>query len=562
MNSSGNTELSHKNGIHKSKRCYTSGFRREPTCYFFANAVKRQTHGRRKKKSYQTTIEKLTANKAFIYADLGSAVARQAKDDPTVLSPYPTQAAALNDIDQETITLRKRIAQMESVIQHKTISWTEICQCGAVRPQSAPFCPTCGRLILQNDADDAINDADLPETEDNHWKNDHRTLTGLQSLPAIPATRAAVESSRRFAYESAVHILSGETNICYSPVSLEMALLIAMQGAGGNTLTQLQRALACKALSEQDLASIYRSIVGRREGESQFDAANSLWIPQILRVNSKHIDATKRLYDTQVKQIKEFDEETNAAINNWIKEGTRSLLNPGLVIPSSTQLVIINTLYADGRWSSPFEDTKQAEFHSLKKQTTVVDFMDKTFDIDGYADDTAAYAKGDGWQRADLAFDNGGCMKILLPDDDMRFRRLRAKASKLGEAFNASPTVRKDAIIRVQLPKFDIDGFFGDEMIQTLESMGITDAFNQRKADFSALSDAPLFISKILQGTHIEVAEEGAKAAAYTVMTTCAAICPSPKPVERIDFIVDHPFLFELDSPDGLPLFSGSVTEL
>lgn len=368
-----------------------------------------------------------------------------------------------------------------------------------------------------------------------------------------------MESSRHFAYESAVHILSGETNICYSPVSLEMALLIAMQGAGGNTLTQLQRALACKALSEQDLASIYRSIVGRREGESQFDAANSLWIPQILHVNSEYIDVTKRLYDTQVKQVKKFDKETNTAINNWIKEETRSLLNPKLVIPSSTQLVIINTLYADGRWSSPFEDTKQAEFHSLKKQTTVVDFMDKTFDIDGYADDTAAYAKGDGWQRADLAFDNGGCMKILLPDDDMRFRKLRAKASKLWEAFNASPTVRKDAIIRVQLPKFDIDGFY--EMIQTLESMGITDAFNQRKADFSALSDAPLFISKILQGTHIEVAEEGAKAAAYTAIMM-EPVCSAPRPVERIDFIVDHPFLFELDSPDGLPLFIGSVTEL
>ena len=221
--------------------------------------------------------------------------------------------------------------------------------------------------------------------------------------------------------------------------------------------------------------------------------------------------------------------------------------------------MIINTLYADGRWSSSFEDTKQAEFHSLKKQTTVVDFMDKTFDIDGYADDPVAYAKGDGWQRADLAFDNGGCMKILLPDDDMRFRRLRAKASKLWKAFNASPTVRKDAIIRVQLPKFDIDGFY--EMIQTLESMGITDAFNQRKADFSALSDAPLFISKILQGTHIEVAEEGAKAAAYTAIMM-EPTCPAPRPVERIDFIVDHPFFFELDSPDGLPLFIGSVTKL
>ena len=341
-----------------------------------------------------------------------------------------------------------------------------------------------------------------------------------------------------------------------------MALLIAMQGAGGNTLTQLQRALACKALSEQDLASIYRSIVGRREGESQFDAANSLWIPQILHVNSEYIDATKRLYDTQVKQVKEFDEETNAAINNWIKEETRSLLNPGLVIPSRTKLVIINTLYADGRWSSPFEDTEQAEFHSLRGQTTIIDFMDKTFDIDGHEDDPVAYAKGDGWQRADIAFDNGGCMKILLPDDDMRFKRLRTNASKLRDAFNTSPTVRKDAEIHVQLPKFDIDSFFDKEMIQTLQAMGITDAFNQRKADFSTLSDTPLLISKILQGTHIEVAEEGAKAAAYTVIMMEPPICPAPKPVKWIDFIVDHPFLFELDSPDGLPLFIGAVTEL
>ena len=98
-------------------------------------------------------------------------------------------------------------------------------------------------------------------------------------------------------------------------------------------------------------------------------------------------------------------------------------------------------------------------------------------------------------------------------------------------------------------------------MIQTLQAMGITDAFNQRKADFSTLSDTPLLISKILQGTHIEVVEEGAKAAAYTAIMM-EPTCPAPRPVERIDFIVDHPFFFELDSPDGLPLFIGSVTKL
>lgn len=509
----------------------------------------------KEKKSYQSTIEKLVARKADIYAHLGAVIAYQAKDDPAVLLPYPIQTAALNDIEQETEALKKRIAQAENTIRHGGDSWTKICSCGAYCPQSAGFCCVCGAPIHRGDTNKTADDVSSLKSAGN------RALTGLQSLPAIPATRAAMESSRHFAYESAIHILASESNICYSPVSLEMALLIAMQGAGGNTLAQLQRALACTALSEQDLASIYRSIVGKRKGKSQFDAANSLWIPQTFQVNRGYIHTTKRLYDAQVKQVEGFNEKTNTAINNWIKKETRSLLNPELVIPSNTKLVIINTLYADGRWRSPFRDTEQAEFHSLRGQTTIIDFMDKTFDIDGYAD-PVAYVKGDVWQRADIAFDNGGCMKILLPDDDMRFKRLRTNASKLRDAFNASPTVQNDTKIHVQLPKFDIDSFFDKEMIQTLQSMGITDAFNQRKADFSALSDTPLLISKILQGTHIEVAEEGAKAAAYTETTMREPICPAPKPVKWIDFIVNHPFLFELDSPDGLPLFIGSVTKL
>lgn len=103
----------------------------------------------KEKKSYQSTIEKLTANKVLIYANLGSAVARQAKDDPTVLSPYPTQAAALNDIERETEALKKRIEQAENTIRYGGDSWTKICSYGARYPQSAEFCCVCGAPIHQ-----------------------------------------------------------------------------------------------------------------------------------------------------------------------------------------------------------------------------------------------------------------------------------------------------------------------------------------------------------------------------------------------------------------------------
>ena len=95
-------------------------------------------------------------------------------------------------------------------------------------------------------------------------------------------------------------------------------------------------------------------------------------------------------------------------------------------------------------------------------------------------------------------------------------------------------------------------------MIKAMQEMGVTDAFNVDKADFSGMSDAQMFIGAIVQGTRIEVTEAGAKAAAYTQIDMELAMMP----VETVDFNVDRPFLYEFESPDGLPLFIGAVTEL
>ena len=128
----------------------------------------------KEKKSYQSTIEKLVARKADIYAHLGAAIAYQAKDDPAVLLPYPIQAAALNDIEQKTEAFRKRMAQAESIIQHEEVPWTEICSCGARCPQSAGFCCVCGAPIHRSDTNKTADDVSSLKSAGN------RALTGLQ----------------------------------------------------------------------------------------------------------------------------------------------------------------------------------------------------------------------------------------------------------------------------------------------------------------------------------------------------------------------------------------------
>ena len=51
---------------------------------------------------------------------------------------------------------------------------------------------------------------------------------------------------------------------------------------------------------------------------------------------------------------------------------------------------------------------------------------------------------------------------------------------------------------------------------------------------------------------------EGIDAAAYTMMLYCGSPMP---PDEEIDFVLDRPFLFVIESNDGLPLFVGVVNE-
>ena len=52
--------------------------------------------------------------------------------------------------------------------------------------------------------------------------------------------------------------------------------------------------------------------------------------------------------------------------------------------------------------------------------------------------------------------------------------------------------------------------------------------------------------------------EEGIAASAYTIITLSGA---SEPPTDRIDLHFDRPFLFVVESADGLPLFMGTVYE-
>jgi serpin B len=89
--------------------------------------------------------------------------------------------------------------------------------------------------------------------------------------------------------------------------------------------------------------------------------------------------------------------------------------------------------------------------------------------------------------------------------------------------------------------------------------MGMPDAFNLDKADFSGMTGSKdLFISDVLHKAFVEVNEEGTEAAAATGVIMRVTSMPAPPPVFR----ADHPFVFVIqDNHTGSILFVGRVVD-
>ena len=109
----------------------------------------------------------------------------------------------------------------------------------------------------------------------------------------------------------------------------------------------------------------------------------------------------------------------------------------------------------------------------------------------------------------------------------------------------------------MSLPRFKFTSDF--ELSKPLVAMGMTDAFDGDKADFSGMTTAEkLCISKVLHKAFVAVDEQGTEAAAASAVIMMRATRIHPPP--PVAFRADRPFLFLIrHRPSGAVLFLGRV---
>ena len=139
-------------------------------------------------------------------------------------------------------------------------------------------------------------------------------------------------------------------------------------------------------------------------------------------------------------------------------------------------------------------------------------------------------------------------------DPEIFYLLLQVEKALTYEKFIAwtKPDVMDEEEVEVFLPRFTLEESY--DMEEFLQELGMTDAFEETRADFSGMSSGRgLHLSKVMHKSFLEVTEEGTEA----VATSEARIRGlSLRTVPR--FCANRPFLFFIQhSSTGAILFCG-----
>ncbi|XP_006354932.1 serpin-ZX-like [Solanum tuberosum] len=357
--------------------------------------------------------------------------------------------------------------------------------------------------------------------------------------------------------------VKGDSNLVFSPLSIQIILGLIAFGSNKPTKSQLLCFLKSKSIDE--LNSLYSHIVnnifadGSPNGGPILSVANGAWIDRSTPFKPSFKEIVKKVYKATSKSV-DFQNKVTCKVvnkvNRWAKKNTNGLIEeilPHGAVDNMTRLILANALYFKGEWDEKFNasKTKKHKFHLVNGRSVRAPFMTSWKKqyirvFKGFKVLQLPYKRGiDTHQKLSMYF--------ILPDAHDGLPDLLDKiTSKPGFLDHHIPS-RKVSVGKFLIPKFKIS--FGFEASKVLKGLGLTLPFIDGLTEMVD-ADEPLAVSQVFHKSFIEVNEEGTEAAAVTAMTGCSMMMVK----EEIDFVADHPFLFLVkDETTGAVLFMGTL---
>jgi serpin B len=387
------------------------------------------------------------------------------------------------------------------------------------------------------------------------------SLLILTAPPACGQAQADLEAVTQgnagFALDLYRELRAQEGNLFFSPYSISTALAMTYAGARGETARQMAAVLHFTLEAGRLDAAFSELRTGlaalQRKRGIELATANSLWPQKRYPFLKEYLSLVRKYYRTKITPVDYVDDPADARykINAWVERETKDKIRNLIAKPPDplTRLILVNAVYFKGDWDSPFEKSASVEmpFYADGSPPSKVPMMRQSHDFN-YAEDEHA-------QVLELPYDGGGVsMLVILPRERDGLGKLEEALTKaVLDGWTGSLAACR---VAVTLPRFKLESGFN--LHEALAALGMKDAFDMDRADFSGMDGIPnwLYIMAVVHKAFVEVNEEGTEAAAATGVQMGVKSIP-----DSFQFRADHPFLFLIrENAGGGILFLGRVS--
>ena len=349
--------------------------------------------------------------------------------------------------------------------------------------------------------------------------------------------------------------LTEQKNTMISPMSISLALAMVYNGSEGNTKTQMETMLHKSGLTPDDINQDYKDLVTAlvsHDPKVELSISNAMFYRNTFAVKSDFVSTNKDYYEAEVAGL-DFTKnaETLNKVNGWVNSKTKGKIDKIIdqVNPEDI-MYILNAIYFNGEWKYRF-DAKQTSNQSFTKEdNSVIQVPVMTIE------NQFNYYSASSFEMLEMPYGSGKfSMLVLLPKTGKKTDDVISllTTNNLSDWISKLTETKKT----VYLPKFEFK--FDKSLIDNLQALGMTDAFDSGKADLTGISDeAQLFISEVMHKSYIKVDEKGTEAAAVTGVTVGLTSVGTDLAVFR----ADHPFVFIIREKDtNSILFIGKVID-
>jgi serine protease inhibitor len=295
------------------------------------------------------------------------------------------------------------------------------------------------------------------------------------------------------------------------------------------------------------------------------DMTNSIWLDKTLPVNQNCLDSLSRDYYAYAYET-DFANKTqtaNRAIENFIKQKTRGLIDVDLNFTPDTLFVLMNTLYLKDVWNEYGND--------IALTSKAYSFTENDGEEENLRFLQGKYLSGKVYQSEDFSSFytttyNGYKIKFLLPNEGKTIEETFTKENiytlnSITDYKSIDEEKKEEYHTRCLFPEFE--GDYDNDVSGILKKdFGVQSIFDMQTSDLTNLTSVSAFCPIVRHIAELKVDKKGIEGAAVTIMPKAGAPGPGEYKQVYLDFVVNKTFGFVLTDSYNTILFTGVIGDV